>query len=108
MRIKLSDLRAMIKSIVFESGGGVHFKSQPQQRNPMSPSTNSREQIGTLNQIDIDTELDSELPPHLRNPTEDPEDIFGPVPPDAEDPYVQQDPNVRDWSVLPTPGIKRG
>jgi hypothetical protein len=108
MRIKLGDLRAIIKASLTEAGGGVPFKAQPQQRNPMSPSTNSREQIGSMKQLDVDTELDDELPPHLRNPDEEPEDVFGPVPPNAPDPYVQADPFVRDSSVLPTPQTMRG
>lgn len=108
MRIKVGDLRAIVRAAVLESGGGVPMKRQPMQRNPMSPDVSHREQIGSLGDIDIDTELDDELPPHLRNPYEEPEDIFGPVPPDAEDPYAQQDPFVRDSGVLPTSRTARG
>ena len=50
---------------------------------------------------------DDELPSHLRDPMEDPEDCWGPVPPVTPDPYVQQDPFVRDSSPLPSPPIKR-
>lgn len=67
-----------------------------------------REQLGFLADKPIDTMDDPEgLPAHLRDPIEDPEDCFGPVPPTNNDPYVQQDPFVRDSSPLPSPAIKR-
>lgn len=71
-----------------------------------------REQLGVNSAEAIDTVADPDgLPDHLREPLVDPEDCYGPVPPDAEDPYVQQDPFVRDAMPHPTGGgerIKRG
>lgn len=78
-------------------------------RNALSPSTNSREQIGSLNVEPIDTVADPDgLPDHLLEPLIDPEDCYGPVPPEAEEPYVGQDPFVRDSSPVPSGAIKRG
>lgn len=51
------------------------------------------------------------LPDHLFEPEVDPEDCFGPVPPDAEKPYVSMDPFTQDVSPQPFSGgarIKRG
>lgn len=77
-------------------------------RNPMSPETADREQLGYLADRDTDSAGDDdELPTHLRDPQEDPEQCWGPVPPVQGDPYVQQDPFTRDTSPLPTPPIKR-
>lgn len=76
----------------------------------MSPDINSREQLGSLKQQDIDTVDDhgnEDLPPHLREPVYDAEECFGPVPPTGEEPYTQQDPFVRDYSPLPSSRIMR-
>ena len=81
--------------------------------NPMSPSTNDREALGYLadDPADVDPNDDDELPDHLRQPQEDPEDCFGPVPPvnaNSDYPYAEvPDPLTRDTSPLPTPPIKR-
>jgi hypothetical protein len=48
------------------------------------------------------------LPDHLREPQVDPKDCEGPVPPNAEPPYVTSDPFVRDSSPLPSSNIRRG
>lgn len=64
--------------------------------------------MGAISARAIDTVDDPEgLPDHLLEPQVTPDECYGPVPPEAEDPYVGQDPFVRDWSVLPTPGIHR-
>ena len=68
---------------------------------PLAPDMIDREQLGYLADIDIDTN-DNDLPAHLRDPVEDPEDCWGPVPPTQDDPYVQPDPFTTGWSVLPT------
>lgn len=78
-------------------------------RNALSPAMNNREQIGSLaGNTPMDTVQDEEgLPDHLLDPTLEPEDCYGPVPPDAEKPYLSQDPFARNTGVLPTPSIKR-
>lgn len=81
-------------------------------RNVLSPDINSREQLGAISAKAIDTVADPDgLPDHLLEPTVDPEECEGPVPPDAENPYVGQDPFARDVSPQPFSGggaIKRG
>lgn len=104
MRITVGQLRNIIRGVIRESGGGWPRKPQPYTRNAMSPDINDREAMGKLQ---FGTPEEDELPPHLREPTEDPEDCYGPVPPTAEEPYVSQDPYVRYSSPLPTPGIRR-
>lgn len=75
--------------------------------NVLSPDVNAREQIGTLSAKAMDTVDDPDgLPDHLRAPQEDPCD-FGPVPPDAEPVGVYSDPFAKDYSPLPSSGIKR-
>lgn len=78
-------------------------------RNSLSPDINSREQIGAITARAIDTADDPDgLPDHLREPQVDPEDCWGPVPPDSEPPYVGQDPFTRDTGPKPTGSIHRG
>lgn len=111
MRITVSQLRRVIREALhLEAGGASPTKPMFDYiNNPLSPSTNDREALGYLadDPADIDQNDDDELPEHLRNPVEEPEDCFGPVPPVQGDPYVQQDPFARDTSPLPTPGIRK-
>lgn len=100
MRITLGELRRYIARKLVESGGGTPTRSEPYLSNPMSPATADREQLGSLADADIDTDDGEELPPHLREPTLDADDCWGPVPPTQEDPYVGQDPYVRDYGPL--------
>jgi hypothetical protein len=103
MKITLGQLRAIIREVLRESGGGVSRPPQPYTRNALSPDINNREAIGRLQTGTPDEELTS----HLVEPEVDPEDCWGPVPPTAEDPHVWQDPFVKWHSPLPTPSIKR-
>lgn len=75
--------------------------------NPLSPSTNDREQLGYLADNPSDVDPEDDMPSHLKDNTVNPEDCYGPVPPDNGDPYVQQDPFARDTSPLPTSPIRR-
>lgn len=99
--ISLRDLRRLVREAAYTSGPSF---------NVLSPDVSSREGIGHLKSTPIDTVADEEdgLPNHLLDPTLNPEDCFGPVPPDAENPYVEQDPFVRDYAPTPTGAIKRG
>lgn len=101
-------IREYVKALITELGGGLPNKPQPYQRDAMSPDVATREPITNMSKNDIDTDGDTDLPTHLREPTVDMDDCYGPVPPTAEEPYTQQDPNVRDFSPLPTSGIRRG
>ena len=101
-------IRDYVKEVILEWGGAPPNKPQPRQRNAMSPDVATREPLGKMSKNDIDTDGNADLPTHLREPTVDIEDCYGPVPPTAEEPYTTQDPNVRDAGVLPTPGIRRG
>lgn len=103
MKLTLRQLKILIREALEESGGGWASPPQPDGSALNVGSMNSREQLGNLKDRDIDTEDGEELAPHLRDPLYEPEDTWGPVPPDAPDPYVQQDPFARDWGVMPTP-----
>lgn len=88
------------------------YPGRPAGRNVLSPDVADREQLGSLAGQPIDTVDDpDDMPEHLREPTVDREDCMGPVPPDAEEPYVGQDPFVRDYGPQPFSGggrVKRG
>lgn len=102
MKIRLGDLKQLVKTALVETGGGTPMRTEPFIGSAMSPSVASREQIGSLGDPeDIDTQDDSELPTHLREPLYDEEDCYGPVPPTAEDPFVQADPYAQDWGAHP-------
>lgn len=102
MKIRLGRLREVICEVSANFPGGPT-------RNVLSPATNTREQIGSLaGNVPLDTVDDYEgMPDHLFDPEVDPEDCLGPVPPDAEEPYVGQDPFVRDAFILPTSSTRR-
>lgn len=105
MRLTLRELRSIIKEGI---GHGGRSKAQAFD-GKTSPDYSDREALGSLVDLDVDTELDDDLSPHLRGTlyqdTSD-EQMFGPVPPDADNPYVQPDPYALD--VGPMPGIGSG
>jgi hypothetical protein len=105
MKIRLSELRKLIRAALLEIGGAAATQRRPMDRNPMSPSMADREQIGRISVKDIDDP--EEVSPHLRDPLYDEEECWGPVPPVAQNPYVLPDMYAKDYSVLPTPPIKR-
>src|SRR5579885_129356 len=105
MRLTMGQLRKLLREV----GANNSWPGQPYGRSVTSPDINSREQLGAISAKAIDTVADPDgLPDHLLEPQVDPEDCFGPVPPDAEPPYVGQDPFARDVSPNPTGTIKRG
>jgi len=76
-------------------------------RNVLSPDVNSRESLGAISAKALDTVADPDgLPDHLLDPTITPEECEGPVPPDAEDPYVTADPFAKDYAPQPFSGGK--
>lgn len=107
----MGQLRMTILRIMNEDNSFGVYPGRPA-RNVLSPETNNREQLGTLAGQPIDTVGDEDdMPEHLRDPTVNPDDCYGPVPPDAEEPYVGQDPFTRDVAPQPFSGggrIKRG
>lgn len=108
MKIMLQELRRYIRCNIREWATAPPTKPMSAGRNPLSPETSDREALGYLADQDIDTIDDDEyLPTHLREPFETPEDCYGPVPPDAEEPYAQQDPFVRDASPVPSSPIRK-
>lgn len=107
VKLSLRELKQLIKLYLVEAPGDGPTRPRPTQRNPLSPDINSREQLDSLKQRDIDTDDGMDLPPHLREPVYDAEECFGPVPPTGEEPYMQQDPLVRDYSPLPSSRIMR-
>lgn len=109
VKITLRELRQLVRTIIVEGGAPPTRAMFNYVTDPMSPDTNDREQLGMLadHPSDVDPDDDDELPDHLKEPLEDAEDCYGPVPPTAKEPYTQQDPLTRDTSVLPSPSIKR-
>ncbi len=107
-------LRRMLSAALLAEDGAVShsYPGRPQARNVLSPSTNNREAIGVISAKGLDAVDDpDQMPDHLTEPAVDPEDCYGPVPPDAEPPYVGQDPFARDSAPQPFSGggsIKRG
>lgn len=93
-------------TVLVERGSNMANHPEPNSGNVWSPSTADREQLGSLAQPDKNDDY-LDIAPHLREPVEDEEECYGPVPPGDETVYVGQDPFVRDAGVLPTPGIHR-
>ena len=104
MRITLGRLRTLIAEALAEGGGASD--TYPYIRDAVAPADAEREQIGSLARNSNDEE-EEELPPHLREPLEDPEDCRGPIPQGDDDVYAISDPYTNDWSVLPTPRFSR-
>jgi len=50
---------------------------------------------------------DEEIAAHLMDPEETPEDCYGPVPPNAEEPGVYSDPYTKGWPVIPKADHRR-
>lgn len=111
MKMRLGELRRLVADALTESRNTGAFPGAPI-RNALSPDINPREQLGAESSKAIDTVGDDDdMPEHLREPLVDPEDCYGPVPPDAEEPYVSQDPFVRQAAPQPFSGggsIRRG
>lgn len=105
MKIRLSELRAMIRSALIEAGGAAPRPARPVINNPMSPSMSDREQIGKNSVKQLPD--DEDITPHLQEPVYDEEDCHGPVPPTGQDPYALPDFYTKDYGVLPTGTIKR-
>lgn len=104
MKIKLGTLRRLIREAASD-----HWPGGPIRDELSDSMGKEREQLGVNSAKAMDTVADPDgLPDHLNEPEVSPEDCYGPVPPDAEDPYVGQDPFTRDYSPNPTGTIKRG
>lgn len=105
MKIRLWELRRIIRQTLVEIGGARTTVPRPVVNNPMSPSMADREQLGRNSIKDKDSP--DEVAPHLQEPLYDEEDCWGPVPPTAQNPYALPDYYAKDFGVLPTPPIKR-
>lgn len=99
IRMTMGQLRQII---VRESG---YNPGEIVARNVISPDVNNRETLGAISAKGLDTAEDpDQMPDHLTQPNVDPKDCYGPVPPDAEEPYVGQDPFARDYAPQPFSG----
>ena len=105
MRIRLGTLRRIIRRSLMEAGGGTTMPPRQTMVDPMTNTMADREQLGRNSIRDLDDP--DEVAPHLREPVYDEEECFGPVPPDAPNPYAMPDPFTQDFNVIPTPQIKR-
>jgi len=105
MKIKLGQLRNLIRETILEMGGGITLPKMPIIRNAMGPELADREQLSLVSQKDIDD--NDFVAPHLREPIYDEEETWGPVPPTGDDPYTLPDPYSKDYHVIPTPQINR-
>jgi len=106
MRMKIGDLRRIVREVLLEVGGGVPMRPRPVTADPSASAGVGREQLTKISAKDLDDP--DELAPHLRDDTpaiNDPYDT--PVPPTAPKPRASADPLAKDYSVLPTPPIKR-
>lgn len=91
MIVRISELRGMIKIAILE-------RMSPPARNALSPGRSSREQIKSIGA----SNPDPDLAPHLKQAEEDEgENVLGPVPPENGEPYIMQDPFVRDHNIIP-------
>lgn len=105
MKMRLSELRHLIRSIVIEAGGATTLPSRPVTRDPMKPSMADREQLTKMSVSALDDP--DAVAPHLQDPQYEEEDCWGPVPPVQENPYTLPDFYTKDFGVLPTGNIKR-
>ena len=105
MKIRLSQLRRIIREALLEAGGGITVPPRPNIRNAMEPSMADREQIGRVSIKDKDDP--EEISSHLQEPLYSAEECWGPVPPVGAGPYATSDPYSKDYHVIPTPPIKR-
>lgn len=105
MRIRLGELRSLIRDALLEVGGAPATKPRPMSSNPMTSSIPDREQLGRITVRDA--EDPESISPHLRDVLYDEEDCWGPVPPVAEDPHAGPDLFAKDFNVIPTSSIKR-
>lgn len=97
MRLRLGRLRALVREALAEAYPLPHVAP--------SPASTDRESLDSLARSSKDKAgKDEELPAHLQDPVEDPEDCYGPVPPDDKNqPYVTSDPYAKGYNVLPQP-----
>ena len=105
MKVTVGEIRAIIRQVLREAGGGTTIPSRPMVNNPMSPSMADREQLGRISIKDKDDP--DEVSDHLKDPTYDREECWGPVPPTGKNPYAVPDPYSKDYHVIPTSPIKR-
>ena len=103
MKVTLRELKRVIRSFVLLELDSRMTRPMFAPNDPVSPELADRESLGYLADGDIDVDDAGDVPAHLKDPVEDPEECWGPVPPTQGDPYVQQDPFTRGWGVLPTP-----
>lgn len=97
MKIRLGTLRRIIREVSGRWPGAPLEHEQS--------DINTREQLASLKDTPVDTQDDAdELPEHLREPELTPEECYGPVPPDQENPYVTQDPFATDIGAQPFSG----
>ncbi len=99
MRMTLGELRSIIRAAMVTEKSNTRWL-MPDEAEAQKRSAANREQLGSLAGDSGDL-----VAPHLTQPQESPEDCWGPVPPTEPDPYVGQDPFVRDSSPLPTPRV---
>lgn len=109
MLIRLGTLRRWLREAASAPG---RYPGRPAARNVLSPAESEREQLGTLAAEPMDTADDpGGVPAHLREPTVDPRDCHGPVPPTCREPWVSIDPFTSDYAPQPFSGggrVKRG
>lgn len=103
----LGHVRQLIRNTLTEAGGAKATKPQPYDGDKPGPGHAYSEELGSLASYDIDTDNGSDVSSHLRDPQYEEEDCYGPVPPNAEQPYAIDDPFVRDSGPVPTPGIRK-
>lgn len=103
MRMRLGRLRSLVLDALSEADTSGTY---PYVHDPVAPATNNREQIGSLAD-DPNKDPEDKLPPHLREPNEDLEDVRGPIPANDEPVHALSDPYAADYHSIPRPNSTR-
>ena len=105
MKTTIGEIRQLIREILKEISAGSMAASRLTGPGSGGSRIFDREQLDKISTSSLgDPE---ELSPHLREPVEDEEDCWGPVPPVADPVGSITDPFSQDYHVIPTPNIKR-
>lgn len=101
VRLTLREVRSLVRTAVREWAGSIPTKPDIS-RDVMSPDASTRDELRAIKDSGLD--IDDGLPNHLLDlESGDDPDVFGPVPPDAPDPYVELDPYTTDVWPEPLP-----
>lgn len=107
--MSIGQIRKAVQSALLESSSDWASPPAPAGRSSRHQSINaySREPIERQSIQNIKNDELDDIADHLKDEDDPDEDPYGPVPPIADNPYVMQDPFVRNYSPNPSPMIYR-